>query len=376
MKMMQKLSILLTKYPKCIYLSTFVICMFFDVNDGFGEEPTTNGEAQKSIEAAAKSAHERDAEDLAKEDLKEDIVLDSQPTLGKRQKEPTKKTSKKTTAGAKAVSGKTLSKMPKKKRKVYPTNRPKRALKPSPALGKIPFPIGERLVYKVNLLNAHSGTVTLKVGQRGTYQGKNVVELSGFIQSSPFLENFYPIRDSLSVLVDEVNFLPLKSEFFLNEKGREITFISHYDHEKNLVNWKQKRVAKDKTYVQRADHQTPVSMYESLSSLYALRRIELKPGLNFEQYVWDGKRERLIELKVLGEERILTDLGWFETYKVELSSVITGGIVTRRLLKQAPVKGTAWIAKDAYHTPVKLITPTRLGQAEAVLTQRGMDTPQ
>lgn len=264
----------------------------------------------------------------------------------------------------------------KRKKRRYPTNRPKRALKPAPSLGKIPFPLGERLAYKVNLLNAHSGTVTLKVGQRGSYQGKKVVELSGFIQSSPFLENFYPIRDSLSVLVDEVTFHPLKSQFFLRENNRDITFISEYDPQTKLIDWKQKRVSKGKTYTRKAQHMPPVHIYESLSSLYALRRIALKPGLNFEQYVWDGKRERLIEVKVLGEERVLTDMGWFETYKVELSSVITGGIVTKLLLQQAPVKGTAWIAKDAYHTPVKLITPTRLGEAEAVLVQRSVESPQ
>jgi hypothetical protein len=193
---------------------------------------------------------------------------------------------------------------------------------------------------------------------------------------SPFLENFYPIRDSLSVLVDEVSFLPMKSEFFLNEQKRKITFVSEYEADNTVIKWQQSKEVKGKAQKRSYTHKAPSAIYESLSSLYALRRLTLKPGLEFERYVWDGKRERLIGVKVLGEERILTDLGWFDTYKVELSSVITGGIVSRRLLRQAPVKGTAWVAKDAAKTPVKLMTPTRLGEAEAIITQRSVEAPQ
>jgi hypothetical protein len=39
------------------------------------------------------------------------------------------------------------------------------------------------------------------------------------------------------------------------------------------------------------------------------------------------------------------------------------------------MKGIGWFAKDAYRTPVKVVTPTRLGEAEAVLTQRTIDAP-
>mgnify|MGYP001136968164 CR=1 FL=1 len=151
--------------------------------------------------------------------------------------------------------------------------------------------------------------------------------------------------------------------------------MSEYDLERDEVSWRQERKRKGKTRTSRYVHSAPKQLYESLSSLYALRRLELKPGVHFEQYVWDGKRERLVEAKVVGEERILTDLGWFETYKLEVSTVLTGGILTRRLLKQAPVKGIAWVAKDAHHTPVKLQTPSRLGEAIAVISQRTIDAP-
>jgi hypothetical protein len=331
------------------------------------ETPKEAQAAQAIKEAAAQVRDEEPAEENAEEDAEKQgeaqekiTPIIERPRLIKRRVKPTQKGKK----------GKV-----KARRKRYPTKRPKRELKAPPPLGKIPFPLGERLTFKVNLLNAHAGTVTLKVGQRGSFQDRKVVELSGFIQSSPFLENFYPIRDSLVVLADEVSFLPVKSDFFLNEQKRDVKYRSEYTAGSGEIKWSQERKHKGKLFKRRYVHKAPGPIYESLSSLYALRRLELKVGLSFEQYVWDGKRERLVEAKVVGEERILTDLGWFDTYRIEVNTVITGGIVSRRLLKQAPVKGTAWVAKDAHHTPVKLRTPTRLGEAEAVISARAIDTP-
>ena len=256
----------------------------------------------------------------------------------------------------------------RKGKRVYPLNRPKRALKSPPPLGKIPFALGERLTYKINLMNAHSGDVVLKVGKRGVYKGTKVIELSGNIKSSPFIENFYPIRDRLVVLVDEKTFLPVKSDFYLNEKKRESSFHTEFNTKTGHLKWQKKSKGKNKS--SKKNYQGPGKLYESLSSLYALRRLELKVGLHFEQYVWSGRRERLVDVKVIGEERVLTDLGWFDTYKVEISSIITGGFVTKRSLKRKAMKGTAWIAKDKFLTPIKLITPTKLGEAEAILTRR------
>ena len=261
----------------------------------------------------------------------------------------------------------------KKRRRKFPKNRPTRALKSPPPLNKIPFPLGEQLTFKVNMLNAHSGTVVLKVGRRGKYRGHSVVELSGFVRSSPFLENFYPIRDSLSVLVDERTFAPLKSDFYLKEKNRQIEYHSEFDSPKKQIKWEKKRFVKGKERVSKLTYSTPDSMYNVLSSLYALRRIDLRVGLSFEQYIWDGQRERLIEVEVIGEERVLTDMGRFDAYKIKIKGVITGGIISRRTLKRPPEDGLIWIAKDAYRTPLRAVTPTKLGQAEAVLSARAVN---
>jgi hypothetical protein len=261
----------------------------------------------------------------------------------------------------------------KRKANDWPKKRPDQIKQP-PTLGNIPFQIGEHLVYKVNLLNAHAGTVTLRVGAVGTYQGQRVVELAGFIQSSQFLENFYPIRDSLVILVDEQTFLPVKSDFMVNEKGSKIEYQTKFNQKSGLVHWT-KKTFKNGNRQRDEEFAAVSSLHDSLSSLYAIRRLKIEPGLHFEQYVWDQKRERLVEVKVVGEEKVLTDMGWIEAMKVEISSIITGGFISKRQLNGNKIKGTAWFAKDGFQTPVKLISPTRLGTAEVILTKKYIELP-
>jgi hypothetical protein len=261
----------------------------------------------------------------------------------------------------------------KKKASDWPRKRPD-SIKAPPALGNIPFQIGEHLVYKINLLNAHAGTVTLRVGAVGTYQGQRVVELAGFIQSSQFLENFYPIRDSLVILVDEQNFLPIKSDFMVNEKGVKIEYQTKFNQKTGLVNWT-KKTFKNGNRERHEEFAGVSSLHDSLSSLYAIRRLKIEAGLHFEQYVWDQKRERLVEVKVVGEEKVYTDMGWIEATKVQISSIITGGFVSKKQLNGNKISGTAWFAKDGFQTPIKLISPTRLGTAEVILSKKYIELP-
>ncbi|MAD60588.1 MAG: hypothetical protein CMH49_03600 [Myxococcales bacterium] len=377
--------------------SSIVLCLAFSCSFAWAEDPKitqnealTNSkptnERQSQTELAEKvaketvSGPETESEPSPNLDSKSKSVVEAkthqQPNaVEKSPKAQIQKTKIKPKRKRVRRSRRGFKKGAKKRRRLrkFPTNRPQRDLKNPPTLGKIPFPLGETLTFKVNMLNAHSGTVTLKVGRRGKLQGKSVLELSGFVQSSPVLENFYPIRDSLRVFVDERTFQPLKSEFFLNEKGRKVEYISEFNQGTGRLDWTKTRELKKRKKTSKLSYIAPHPMHETLSSLYALRRLDLKVGMSFEQYIWDGQRERLIEVKVLGEERVLTGIGWIEAFKIAIQGAITGGIISKRALKRPPVKGFAWIAKDAYRTPIKAITPTKLGQAEAVLSAKSVN---
>ncbi len=51
----------------------------------------------------------------------------------------------------------------------------------------------------------------------------------------------------------------------------------------------------------------------------------------------------------------------------------SGGFIEPKDLDQPPQKGTAWIGLDPHRTPVKVVTPTRLGDAVGLLVHRGVE---
>ena len=77
-----------------------------------------------------------------------------------------------------------------------------------------------------------------------------------------------------------------------------------------------------------------------------------------------------MNVKVVSEEDVAVPAGLFRAKKIMISTEITGGFVTKAMLKLPPRRGTIWIADDEAKTPLKMIAETKLGPAEALLTKR------
>jgi hypothetical protein len=258
---------------------------------------------------------------------------------------------------------------PRKDRQNWPVKRPETPRHPLqvPAMGTIPFPQGERLQYKVNMLGIDAGEVMLGVGNRSKLGSVPVVPLVGWVRSSAALAKFYPIHDRLEVLVDERTFLPVRVDFKIDEQGNRVEYETVYNQAGKFILTTRKRSG-EKDLVRNF---TPArEVFDAMSSIYAARRMNLTPGLAFSYYVWDGRRERLISVKVVGQEKVWTEVGWFDTMRVDLVARVTGGFIDKKDLDGAEQKGSAWIGLDPQRTPVKVLTPTRLGDATGVLVRR------
>ena len=254
----------------------------------------------------------------------------------------------------------------------WPTKRP--AVSPAPlqipAMGAIPFPPGERLAFKIQILGVQAGEVMLGVGAP-TMKGEiPVVPLVGWIRSSSAFSKVYSIDDRLEVLVDQRTFLPLRSDFYIAEAGKKLSYHTEFNQAGKLIS--SRRVQKkDRDLVRDF---TPVrEVYDAMSSVYAARRMNLVPGLKFAYYIWDGRKERLISVVVVGQEKIYTELGWFDCMKIELVAATTGGFMSGKELNEPAKKGAAWIALDAARTPVKVVTETRIGDVTGEIYRRFVD---
>jgi hypothetical protein len=274
-------------------------------------------------------------------------------------------------ANVKAKKKRARSKKKKRKvskRQTWPVKRPKKKPKAPPELGNVPFPEGERLAFdiKIPILGDAAGEAVLAVGKRTMVGGRSVVPLVAFLRSGSFLSKLYPVDNKLVVLADERTFQPVKTDFYIRENGKSIDYHTTFDQRSRLL--RSVKIKGGKTV--RRNFTPATVVYEALSSVYGCRRMNLQPGLEFQYFAWDGRRERLVTVTVIGLESVWTPAGTFKAMKVDISTTVTGGFIKTKSLGGPVKKGSAWFAMDAYRTPVKLTTPTKLGEAEAVLTRR------
>ena len=254
----------------------------------------------------------------------------------------------------------------KKRKSKFPTKRPKKIDLTLPSLKVKPFEPGERLHFNVMMFGQHAGETILAVGQEETKNGKRTLPLGGFLRGSPFLNKFYPIENSLHVWLEPSTFRPLFSDFVVDENRKRMKYITRYDHRRRTVSSLR---YKGKKRLRRR-HEPIADVYEPLGCIYAIRSMDLKVGDSFNYYLFDGRKERIVSVKVLGEEEVNVPAGLFRAKKISISTKITGGFVSKRMFDLPNRNGTIWIANDQWATPLKMIAETKLGPAEAVLTKR------
>ena len=255
------------------------------------------------------------------------------------------------------------------KRKVYPTNRPKGIDLNLPTMTKPPFQEGERLHFNVKMFNQLAGETILAVGQTEGTGAQQRLPIAGFLRGSPFLNKFYPIDNSLHVWLDS-ELRPVRSKFSVNENHKVMTY-------ETTINQKRKRIRSVRTKAKRKlvrRHRPIATVYEPLGCIYAIRSMKIKPGDAFNYYLFDGRKERLVRVKVVGEESVTVPAGIFRAHRIEIETQITGGFVTQKMLELPVRKGTIWIGVDEHRTPLKMLAQTKLGPAEATLTKRYFDS--
>lgn len=278
---------------------------------------------------------------------------------------------KKLKKGPKSLRFKSRKRKATKRRKrfrksKFPTKRPENIDVKIPSIGKIPFEPGERLHFNIMMFGQHAGESILAVGAEEVKNGRRSLPLGGFLRGSPFLNKFYPIENSLHVWLEPNTLRPLFSDFVVNENFKKMEYLTTYNQKRRYVSSLRYKGKKKL----RRSHQPVADVYEPLGCIYAIRSMDLKVGDSFNYYLFDGRKERIVTVNVVGEEDISVPAGLYRAKKITISTRITGGFVSKKMFDLPSRNGTIWIANDQWSTPLKMIAETKLGPAEAVLTKR------
>ena len=242
---------------------------------------------------------------------------------------------------------------------------------------------GEELYYTVKVNDTEAAQAVIRVGEVRLLKDKPYVALSAKAKSVGLFDSVYPMDDRANTYLDPYTFKPMRSEKFFKESGKSRTYEVDYDHDAYTIGvhkiWHKSEKTpeeKERTYTR----PIPGMTFDALSWFFDLRaKAEFIPDEVHSYYIEDGWRLSRVDLTVVGEERVLTPMGWFTSTRFDftreglraLKKTEDGTIVEPELEVKKPAQpfGSVWLSNDSRRIPVKVQVVSSLGTGEVFLAK-------
>ena len=205
-----------------------------------------------------------------------------------------------------------------------------------------------------------AGEATLEVLPVETGNGTKVYHFVMTSKTTPFIDNFYKVRDRVDAYADEKMTRSVYYKKKQHEGKTQRDVVVTFDWEKmeaQYSNYGQKR--------------EPISLmpgsFDPLSILYYVRLQEMKENAVFKRPVTDGKKCVIGIGTVTKRETIKLKSGTYDTYLLEPELKHIGGVFEKS--KNAKLK--VWITADQRRIPVKVQSKVVVGHFIAELVSDG-----
>jgi Protein of unknown function (DUF3108) len=169
----------------------------------------------------------------------------------------------------------------------------------------VPFGSGETLVYTIAWLKIEGGEMTLRTVRETTSDGVPVHRLTLVATSNDYVSKFYPVRDLYETWVDARDFQPLRFEKHAREGRYESDEVEEFDLARRIGSWRDDRTP------------LPERVQDIISSFYFLRAQPLAIGRDVRLDMFSRGKVYKLKARVLGRERVETEAGVFETFKLQ-----------------------------------------------------------
>jgi hypothetical protein len=245
---------------------------------------------------------------------------------------------------------------------------------------------GEELFYKVKINGAEAAHAAIRIGQVRVLKGDvPYVPLAATIRSVGFFHSVYPMNDRANTFIHASNLQPLRSEKIIQEAGKERIYKVDYDVDSYTARVEQIRDKQPFQYI------TPIPnpIHDAFSWFVHLRqRDDLVEGASFSYFIYDGWKLSRVDVRVVGEESVLTSLGWSKAWKMEIDREILrsafdlgspqedGALKSKQRGNRPPLlhvvtpakhSGGLWLSQDSRRLPVKLRVDSAMGRGEVLL---------
>ncbi len=212
------------------------------------------------------------------------------------------------------------------------------------------FGPGEKLTYDIYWTVVYAGQATLEVLADTEIKGEPARHFRATARTSKFVDNFYKVRDHLDSWTDKQVERTLKFHQVQREGSYEKDTI--FD-----MNWPGNKLELYGIQGYKGSLDLSGNVLDSLAALYAFRTYPLYIGQVVENMVTDGKKLVAGRTAVVIREKIETDLGEFECFKVTLDTKDIGGV-----FKKSPGASVEiWFTADKRRIPVRVKSKVSVG---------------
>ncbi len=225
-------------------------------------------------------------------------------------------------------------------------------------LGQKALKAPERLVFDViwggwSFRWVHAGEATLELlPTADPHQWK----IQSLARCNHFFETFYPVRDTVSSLIDARGVYPLRFEKHLHEGSYHADIKAIYNQTTHTLQT-QDTVLDIEPFTQ-----------DVLSAFYFIRTQKIDAGDTLDLAAVSGKKKYNLKVLCHGREDVEVPAGKFHTLVVE--PVLKGDE-----LFKAKGKLTIWVTDDEAHVPVKMESKIPVGSIKAELISKSWPSP-
>jgi hypothetical protein len=226
-----------------------------------------------------------------------------------------------------------------------------------------PFDSGEKEVYRATW-NGMISVATAEVHTVPTVvDGKKVYQVRVDAKTSPAMDFFWKMRDTISSTFDAKALAPSKFTFNQRENSRVIDTEARFDHGAKRWSVNRRQVGKQAKIYQFDSNNT----LDPITAVYLARSTDFKVGEKLYFKVFGGRYQYLLELFVEKKEPVALQSGkTVEAYRIipRVQNITKRGYAGR--LNEA----TIWISADERRLPVKLSSKITFGTVYLELVEQ------
>ncbi len=228
------------------------------------------------------------------------------------------------------------------------------------AMANFAFTGGEYLQFDVHFGFVTAGVATMTVSDTLVYDHRKAYKVDFIIESKPFFDFFYKVRDHYETIIDSAGLFPWRFEQHIREGNFSRDFVAEFDQ----VNHRAKTTG--------GTYATSPYVHDIMSAFYFSRTVDYKnfrPGQRVHLRNFYKDSTYTLDVKYKGRQEIEVDAGKFNCIIIEPLAQEGG-------LFKGDGKILIWITDDDRKMPVKVSTQVPIGSINSELTAyHGLNGP-